>query len=194
MSLADELLADFDDLTRDLNVPLEKNPKSERTSVPDKIESHCKRSVFHVARLIKSDKAKRVLERIEFSTEKKKTQNSQLCDSNANYDVVVDANSLLAEIDTEITTVYKYLKDIYNKRFPELESLVTSAYEYIHTVNYLGNVTDSVKLDGIDFLPPAIKMVVTVTASSTLGEILSDQEMDLVKEACQLGFDLADAK
>uniref|UniRef100_A0A6G3MFJ9 U4/U6 small nuclear ribonucleoprotein Prp31 (Trinotate prediction) n=1 Tax=Henneguya salminicola TaxID=69463 RepID=A0A6G3MFJ9_HENSL len=192
MSLADELLADFDDVTQEFdgtNQIITSNIKIE-----DENNILSKKSVFNVAKLMKSERAKKVLEKIQLSQLNRNNNIIKVVDFNPEYDLVVESNSLLADIDTEITIVYKYLKDIYNKRFPELESLVTSAYEYIHTVNYLGNVTDSDKLDQIDFLPPAIKMVVNVTASTTLGEKLADEEMARVNEACQLGFDLADAK
>ena len=71
------------------------------------------------------------------------------------YKVIVDANNIIVEIDNEISSymlsffvqfqtaitalmfldiVHKYVKDIYNKRFPELESLVQMPLEYIRTV------------------------------------------------------------
>ncbi|KII66024.1 U4/U6 small nuclear ribonucleoprotein Prp31 [Thelohanellus kitauei] len=172
MSLADELLADFEDLAQDTAADQPSADYEAKNLESELVKAETKKSVFLVAKLLQNPESKAIMDEIS----------------------KIDIKHLLADIDTEINIVYKFLKDIYNKRFPELESLVTSASEYIQTVHYLGNVTDAVKLDGIDFLPPAIKMVVTVTASTTLGEKLTDEEMVCVNETCQYFFDLMDLK
>ena len=51
------------------------------------------------------------------------------------YLLIVDANNLAAEIDNESSTIHKFARDIYNKRFPELESLVVQPLEYLMTGN-----------------------------------------------------------
>ncbi|KAJ8969236.1 hypothetical protein NQ317_002634 [Molorchus minor] len=45
-------------------------------------------------------------------------------------------------VDNEIVTVHKFVRDKYQKRFPELESLVVSPLEYVKTVKELGNDLD----------------------------------------------------
>ena len=69
------------------------------------------------------------------------------------YQVIVDSNNLIVEIDNEISklsdhwisvgisgvnlsldVIHKYVRDLYSKRFPELESLVHTALEYVRTV------------------------------------------------------------
>ncbi len=42
------------------------------------------------------------------------------------------------EIDVEINIIHKYIRDKYAERFPELESLVPSAMDYMRTVRILG--------------------------------------------------------
>jgi len=79
-------------------------------------------------------------------------------------------------------------------RFPELDSLVTDALEYIQTVQALGNNLDSNKIDSLDFLPPATRMVVSVTAATTQGETISKEDLENINEACQMNMDLVDAK
>lgn len=83
------------------------------------------------------------------------------------YRLIVEANNLTAEIDNEVNIIHKYVRDIYAKRFPELESLVPNALDYIRTVELLGNDLEASKVDLTDVLPPATKMVVSVTASFT---------------------------
>nr|XP_025039312.1 U4/U6 small nuclear ribonucleoprotein Prp31 [Pelodiscus sinensis] len=45
-----------------------------------------------------------------------------------------DANNLTVEIENELNIIHKFIRDKYSKRFPELESLVPNALDYIRTV------------------------------------------------------------
>lgn len=47
------------------------------------------------------------------------------------YRVIVDANTLTVEIENKLNVIYKFIWDKYSKRFPELESLVPNALDYI---------------------------------------------------------------
>jgi U4/U6 small nuclear ribonucleoprotein PRP31 len=66
--------------------------------------------------------------------------------------------------------------------------------DYIRTVELLGNDLEVAKVDLTDVLPPATKMVISVTASTTQGEKLDDDEVERLCEACQMVTDLLDAK
>ncbi len=57
------------------------------------------------------------------------------------YKLVVKLSELATEIDQEISVIYKFVKDKYEKRFPELESLVPMPLDYIHTVRRTGDGT-----------------------------------------------------
>lgn len=63
------------------------------------------------------------------------------------------------------------MKDKYQKRFPELDSLVVIPLEYVRTVKELGNDLDQAKNNETlqTFLTQATIMVVSVTASTTQG-------------------------
>uniref|UniRef100_A0A8C6M2Q5 U4/U6 small nuclear ribonucleoprotein Prp31 n=1 Tax=Nothobranchius furzeri TaxID=105023 RepID=A0A8C6M2Q5_NOTFU len=50
------------------------------------------------------------------------------------YRLIVAANNLTVEIDNELNIIHKFTRDKYSKRFPELESLVPDALDYIRTV------------------------------------------------------------
>ena len=67
--------------------------------------------------------------------------------------------------------IHKYVRDVYSKRFPELESLVPGALEYIGTVRELGNDLEGAKNNEVlsQILTPATIMVVSVTVSTTQG-------------------------
>lgn len=67
------------------------------------------------------------------------------------------------------------MRDKYQKRFPELDSLIVTPLEYIRTVKELGNDLDKAKNNEIlqSFLTQATIMIVSVTASTTQGFVYS---------------------
>lgn len=112
------------------------------------------------------------------------------------YQLIVRANNLAADIDHEMATVHKFATDNYSKRFPELESLVPNPYDYIRTVKALGNRVQKAKSNEVlaEILKPATIMVVSVTASTTQGVDLAPDELDRVMEAVEMGLELVVAK
>lgn len=113
------------------------------------------------------------------------------------YQLIVEANNLAVEVDNDINVIHKFVRDKYGKRFPELESLVPMPLEYISCVKELGNdilekAKNSEALQKI--LMPATVIVVSVTASTTQGERLTDDELQIVDEACDMAFELNEAK
>ena len=78
---------------------------------------------------------------------------------------------MTVEIDNEINVIHKFIRDKYLKRFPELESLVPNALDYIRTVRELGNHVERAKNNEVlqKFLTTATIMVVSVSASTTQG-------------------------
>ena len=75
------------------------------------------------------------------------------------------------EIDNDVSAIHKYVRDLYAKRFPELESLVVNPLEYITTVKELGNEISRAKHSTVlqQTLTQATIMVLSVTASTTQG-------------------------
>lgn len=92
------------------------------------------------------------------------------------YQLIVEANTLAAEIDNDINVVHKFLRDKYQKRFPELETVVPTPIEYIKCVNELRNqILEKSKEESatlLKILPSSTVMVVSVTASTTQGIIM----------------------
>lgn len=83
----------------------------------------------------------------------------------------MEANNLAVEIDNEVNAIHKYVRDLYAKRFSELESLVVNPLEYIMTVKELGNEISQAKHNPVlqQHLTQATIMVLSVTASTTQG-------------------------
>lgn len=62
--------------------------------------------------------------------------------------------------------IHKFVKDKYQKRFPELETFVQMPMDFLRTVKVLGNninikMNDNKELDAV--LPPASRIIVSVT-------------------------------
>lgn len=132
-------------------------------------------SVREVCKLRDSDRFKQVKEALDRSEEQKlhPTRDDIMgpVEADPEYQLIVNANTLAVDIDNEISTVHKFTRDKYTKRFPELESLVVSPLEYLKTVRELGNNLDKAKNNQVlsNFLTQATIMVVSVTASTTQG-------------------------
>ena len=92
--------------------------------------------------------------------------------------------------------MFQFARDIYTKRFPELESLVIQPLEYLMTAKELGNQLASVKNNDTiaQYLTQATIMVVSVTASTTQGKDLTKEELDIVTSSCEMAIDLAEKK
>ncbi|KAJ3054216.1 U4/U6-U5 snRNP complex subunit prp31 [Rhizophlyctis rosea] len=149
-----------------------------------------------IARLSGSRLFRDVLQKIETfkSIEREPAQNTGPVEDDPEYALIVQANNLVVDIDNEILTVHKFLRDHYAPKFPELESLLQNPLDYAKTVKFIGNEMDLTKVDLKSFLPTATVMVITVTATTTNGRPLSDEEMLKVDETCQMALDLDAAK
>lgn len=110
-------------------------------------------------------------------------------ESDPEYQLIVEANGIAVEIDSEIckystnvtkvlhlivlfpAIIHKFTKEKYQKRFPELDSLIVGEMEYLHTVKVLGNDLEQIKNneDLQQILTQATIMIVSVTASTTQG-------------------------
>lgn len=133
---------------------------------------------------------------------------------NPEYALIVSANNLSVDVDNEILIVHKvrsltnstlfllkqycakFIRDHYNPRFPELEQLVTDPNMFIRTVRAIGNPPDLVVASQSisDVVPPAIRMTIAVTATTTRGEELTASAWQAVQNACALADRLEEAR
>lgn len=197
MSLADELLADLEEGVGEFDGEDDEIPDviDDVDMVTDGLDGSTVRSV---AKLKDSDELNKILSQIEeYSNRPKRTAVCGPVEADPEYRLIVDANNMTVEIDNEISVIHQFTKDIYSKRFPELESLVQTPLEYIRTVNELGNdILERSKNNETlqDILTPATIMVVSVTASTTQGTELTTKDLATVEEACDMAFGINKSK
>ncbi|NXN97674.1 PRP31 protein, partial [Rhinopomastus cyanomelas] len=114
------------------------------------------------------------------------------------YRVIVDANNLTVEIENELNIIHKFIRDKYSKRFPELESLVPNALDYIRTVKVgtlgecLGEPVQGFL--GCPQLPSPLYLLRTAVFLAPIRQQLSEQELQRLEEACELALRLSQAK
>jgi U4/U6 small nuclear ribonucleoprotein PRP31 len=82
---------------------------------------------------------------------------------------------------------------MYCKRFPELEHQVFNPLDYARVVRKLGN--NLTKINELnDILPASNIITISMTASSTSGKNLSDEDLNKVFEACDFVLDLDESR
>ncbi|KAL0985183.1 hypothetical protein UPYG_G00153840 [Umbra pygmaea] len=212
MSLADELLADLEeagDEGEDGVYPEGEGGDSDEEAgegqrgledIPEEMEVDYSgaESVASIAKLRNSKQFSEIMDKIAIYVEKQR-KNSEVSgpvEADPEYRLIVAANNLTVEIENELNIIHKFVRDKYSKRFPELESLVPNSLDYVRTVKELGNNLDKCKNNENlqQILTNATIMVVSVTASTTQGTLLGEDELTRLEEACDMALELNQSK
>uniref|UniRef100_A0A7N8WZ50 U4/U6 small nuclear ribonucleoprotein Prp31 n=1 Tax=Mastacembelus armatus TaxID=205130 RepID=A0A7N8WZ50_9TELE len=209
MSLADELLADLEEAGDEGEdglypegeegdsdgEPAQGMTEGVLEAIPEEMEVDYSKteSVTSIAKLRNSKQFAEIMDKISGYIGK---QLSGPVEADPEYRLIVAANNLTVEIDNELNIIHKFTRDKYSKRFPELESLVPDALDYIRTVKELGNNLEKSKNNETlqQILTNATIMVVSVTASTTQGSLLTEDELKQLEEACDMALELNQSK
>ncbi|CAK0786916.1 hypothetical protein CVIRNUC_010130 [Coccomyxa viridis] len=198
-TLEDSFLRDLEDLSddsggeeddRDAALPENDQMDTDEVEVGnfDTLESR--------ARLMSSDRYKTIMERVHQALEsggevQEERSWAGPSEEDPTYRLLVDCNQLAVDIDNEIAIVHIFMRDKYKSKFPELESLVHHPIDYARVVKAIGNEMDITLIDTLeDILPQATVMVVSVTASTTAGQPLSDDSLHKLLAACDAALQL----
>lgn len=130
-------------------------------------------SIRELCKLRDSKKLQHILTEIDKYIANPRKSNEMIgnVESDPEYQLIVEANSVAVDVDNEISIIHKFTKNKYQKRFPELDSLIVGEMEYLHAVKELGNDLDEAKNNEKlqQILTQATIMIVSVTASTTQG-------------------------
>ncbi|NXN33684.1 PRP31 protein, partial [Nycticryphes semicollaris] len=142
MSLADERRADLEEAAEEEEENCgeeEDEPAIEEVQEEPQLEAGAD-SVKSIAKLWDSRAFAEIMQKIEeyISKQPKAAEVLGPVEAAPEYRVIVDANNLTVEIENELNIIHKFIRDKYSKRFPELESLVPNALDYIRTVKGFG--------------------------------------------------------
>lgn len=145
-SLADSFLEDLDELDEsdDEEEQPERAEDEEQEDDLDHVLSDIKAGtdISSVASLRTSDAFVSQMARIEASLGRPAEPIVGNVEQNPEYQLIVSCNDLVQRIDEEMLTVYKFVVNIYSKKFPELESLISGKLDYLKTVQQIGNEMD----------------------------------------------------
>ncbi|KAI1268808.1 pre-mRNA splicing factor [Xylariaceae sp. FL1019] len=136
------------------------------------------------------------------------TTNIGNIEDNPEYKILTESNTLSTQIDGEIMKVHKFIRDHYSTRFPELETLIQNPIEYAKVVAILGNgPMDSDRIKAIQgstdnplgeslktILDGPSLMIVTVEATTSKGQEISQEELDRILRACHMMIKMEKAK
>eukprot|EP00177_Eucheuma_denticulatum_P000020 GFKZ01000041.1.p1 GENE.GFKZ01000041.1~~GFKZ01000041.1.p1 ORF type:complete len:510 (+),score=76.75 GFKZ01000041.1:1579-3108(+) len=100
------------------------------------------------------------------------------------YNLVVLCTQLISEINDEIQTLHRSLKEAYNPSFPELETLIFNPLDYARVVLLSANISDLTKVDLRKILPSGTVITVHLAASASTGRKLDDKELEHVHALC----------
>lgn len=202
MSLADDLLADFEECAGEDDDSLERDI-SETGPTPMDISAGPflpsmtgVNAIRQICTLRDDPKLVELMKDIDLHENRtgldSKSKIDGAIESHPEYKLVVTANNYAVRIGEEIDKIHKFVKEQYEKRFPELASHIPNPLEYIRTVQEIGNDLENVKNNDriAQFLPAATIMGVSVSASTTLGKALPVEKLSSVLEATQMALEL----
>jgi len=175
-------------------------PEDEEVILEDAMEVDVKvDSIRELCKLHDSQRLRTVLKQIDVYVSIPARRANEMIgtvESDPEYQLIVEANNIAVDIDNEISTIHKFVKDKYQKRFPELDSLIMVEMDYIRAVKELGNDLDQAKNNEAlqQILTQATIMIVSVTASTTQGQLLSEAELQQIREGCNMAIDLNEFK
>ncbi|KXS20852.1 Nop domain-containing protein [Gonapodya prolifera JEL478] len=151
--------------------------------------------VKSVAKLLTSKNFTDIIKRIEHFKSVPRSQSIiGPVEEDPEYKVIITANNIVGDIDSEILVVHKYMRDHYAPRFPELDNLVPNPFDYARTVQTIGVERDLSKVDLRPVLPQSLVVVLSVTASTTIGKPLPESEIKKVTDAADMIVELDAAK
>lgn len=190
-TIADQFLADLRDdaPAPESNIdPNDMNVDSENSRIDPN-------SVHAIAHLLGSPPLTKILTEIPryAGTTKRLVLLDEQNNRDPEYDLIVEANEMASKINYEIIAIHKFIRDIYSKKFPELGQQVLHPLDYARVVKKLGNDLSNTSKDLAEILPHSNIITISMTASSSTGTDLTQQELDRVFEAADVALQLDEA-
>eukprot|EP01025_Chloroclados_australasicus_P005229 TRINITY_DN11512_c0_g2_i3.p1 TRINITY_DN11512_c0_g2~~TRINITY_DN11512_c0_g2_i3.p1 ORF type:complete len:512 (-),score=105.42 TRINITY_DN11512_c0_g2_i3:646-2181(-) len=198
-TLDEQFLADLEELSDEEIEEAAEEEEEEEEGILVDLESLKYDSLEAIAKLQNTEKYKSTIQKVHQILEEQEEQRSTmdvdgqtLSHSNQNtdeqkmYDLIVACNSLIVDVDNEILLVYNFVKDHFRPRFHDLEQLVAHPVDYARVVLRIGNHDDLTEIDMSDILPSPSIMVITVQASTSMGNPLSKESLEKTEAGCEL--------
>ena len=99
--------------------------------------------------------------------------------------MIVQAVSLLDDLDKELNNYIMRSREWYGWHFPEMGKIVTDNLAYVRTVQKMGMRVNAAKTDLSDILPEEIEAAVKEAAEISMGTEISEVDLINIKHLCE---------
>merc|ERR1712110_832262 len=99
--------------------------------------------------------------------------------------MIVQAVSLLDDLDKELNNYVMRCREWYGWHFPEMGKVVTDNLAFVRTVELMGMRENACKADLADILPEEVETAVKEAAEISMGTEISDVDLLNIKHLCQ---------
>lgn len=98
--------------------------------------------------------------------------------------MIVQAISLLDDLDKELNTYAMRVREWYGWHFPELAKIVQDNILYAKAVKLMGDRTNAAKLDFSEILPEEVETALKEASMISMGTEVSDLDLENIKDLC----------
>jgi U4/U6 small nuclear ribonucleoprotein PRP31 len=152
-------------------------------------------NVEQIAKLLKSQRLSDIIVKVEKHSEQGEMKSfTGLLEHSPEYRLILEANDVFLDIESEMLVVYRFIKQHYGKRFAELEKIVPNILDYVKVVKAIGNEMDMAKVNLGEIVANTTVMVITMTASTSAELKLPSDELHRVFDACDMVLDLEEIR
>ncbi|XP_032413018.1 nucleolar protein 58 isoform X1 [Xiphophorus hellerii] len=106
--------------------------------------------------------------------------------------MIVQAISLLDDLDKELNNYNMRCREWYGWHFPELGKVVTDNLAYCKTVRKVGDRTNVATTDLSEFLPEEIEAEVKLAAEISMGTEVSEQDIGNIRHLCDQVIEISE--
>lgn len=106
--------------------------------------------------------------------------------------MIVQAVSLLDDLDKELNNYVMRCREWYGWHFPELGKILTDNTAFIRTILTMGERTNACNTDLSDILPEEVEEKVKEAAEISMGTEISDHDMLNINHLCQQVLEIQD--
>lgn len=99
--------------------------------------------------------------------------------------MIIQAVSLLDDLDKELNNYIMRCKEWYGWHFPELSKIVTDNLQYVRTVQAVGQRTNAIERDLSDVLAEDLEAKVKELAEVSMGTEVSDEDIRNILHLCE---------
>ncbi|KAM3585604.1 uncharacterized protein V6R79_022490 [Siganus canaliculatus] len=106
--------------------------------------------------------------------------------------MIVQAISLLDDLDKELNNYIMRCREWYGWHFPEIGKIITDNLAYCKTVRKIGDRTNVAGSDLSDVLPEEIEAEVKLAAEISMGTEVSEQDINNIMHLCDQVIEISD--